>query len=98
MFEEIPIMFHLIMLLAVASAFAGMWFGLSNRRRDVDDEVKYPLAWVGVAVAIIDSLVIAFAPLSAIGLEVAGLVFCLSLLLGFLGIGLSIGPTRGDNA
>jgi Na+/H+ antiporter NhaC len=95
-FEDIPVMFHVIILLAVVSAFAGMWFGLNSRRRNVDDEVKYPLAWVGVIVACIVALIIAFAPLSAIGLEVAGLVFCLSLLLGFLGIGLSIGPDRRE--
>ena len=69
---DATMMFHLIMIIAVISAFGGLWFGLSNRRSDVPVEVKYTLA------------------------EVGGLVLCLSLLLGFLGVGLSIGPARGE--
>jgi hypothetical protein len=96
MFDEVPLMFHVIILLAVCSAFGGMWFGLNNRRRSVSDDVKQLLAWPGVIVACIISLVIAFAPLAAIGLEICGLMFCLSLLIGFLGIGLCIGPDHRE--
>jgi len=89
-------MFQVIMIFAVISAFGGLWFGLTNRRRDVPVEVKYTLGWGGLIAACVTSLVLAFSPLSPIGYEVGGLVFCLSLLLGFLGVGLSIGPARGE--
>jgi hypothetical protein len=94
---DATMMFHLIMIIAVISAFGGLWFGLSNRRSDVPVEVKYTLAWGGLLAACVAALVIAFnQQLTPIGYEVGGLVLCLSLLLGFLGVGLSIGPARGE--
>jgi hypothetical protein len=96
MFYEIPLMFHVIMLLSVISAFAGLWCGLGNRRREIDDDVKSTLAWTGIIITCIIGLILAFAQLSAIGYEVGGLMFCLSLLIGFLGIGLCIGPARAE--
>jgi len=92
---DATIMFQVTMIVAVISAFGGLWFGLTDCRGDVPAEVKYTLAWGGLVAACITSCILAFNPLPPIGDEVGGLVICLSLLLGFLGVGLSIGPARG---
>ncbi len=88
MCHEIPTVIHVIMLLALCSAVAGLGLGLRYCRRNVDDEVKYELASYGWSVACCVLLVMLVMPVWPIGFEVCGLILCPSIFFGCFGIGL----------
>jgi hypothetical protein len=96
MFNEIPLMIHLIILLSIPATVGGLWLGLSIRRSDIDDGLKVSLTCFGFFIAIIFALILCLNPsILPIGYEFGGLSFCLSLLISFIGLGLCFGPARG---
>lgn len=75
-------------------AVGGLALGtLMSNRRPLQD-VNLALSVLGAAAAIICALILAFAPLAPVGMEVGGVMLGLSLFLTFLGIGLLINPHK----
>jgi len=99
MYDNIPILFHVIILLALIATGGGLWIGLTSRR-NVDSEVIGCLSWGGTLCFFLCTLALLGlssadpSKLSSMVSEVLGLALCLCLLFGSLGIGLAIGPER----
>jgi hypothetical protein len=102
MFNDIPILLHVIILLTLIATGSGLWIGLTGRR-DVDSDVICCLSVCGVIGAAISTVAMAAVAANATNqqsavncCEVLGLALSLCLFFGSLGIGLAIGPARAE--
>jgi hypothetical protein len=95
---SMAVVVQLTIVLAFFSSIAGLALGLGLCRRDTSEESKQTLAWLGNIIAGIAIVVLVFDDsLSASAYETLGLLLSLSLMLGFMGIGLCLGQSpRGS--
>jgi len=85
---------QLTIFFSFVCAVGGLALGTLMSNRQPIEGVNLILSLLGAAAAIICALILAFAPLAPVGLEVGGVMLGLSLFLTFVGVGLFINPYK----